>query len=109
MGDVQVFEVPFSDNDRSLLEGEETGFARAFTDRRGRILGATVVGRHAGEIIGPLSMAMTHEWTLNHLQQVIFPYPSRMDILKRLAGAWSRTRLTPTVATILRAWLAWRR
>ena len=108
-GDVQVFEVPFSDNDRSLLEGEETGFARAFTDRRGRILGATVVGRHAGEIIGPLSMAMTHEWTLNHLQQVIFPYPSRMDILKRLAGAWSRTRLTPTVATILRAWPAWRR
>ncbi|MCO4744199.1 MAG: mercuric reductase [Proteobacteria bacterium] len=108
-GDLSVFEVGFDHNDRSLLEGEATGFARVYADKKGRILGATVVGRHAGEVIAPLTLAMTNGVTLGQIASTIHAYPTRMDIVKRLGDSYNRTRLTPFVATLLKTLLAWRR
>ncbi len=107
--DVEAFEVPFSGNDRSALEGETTGFARVYADRRGQILGATVVGRHAGEIIAPLTLAMTHRIGLGGIAATIHAYPTRMAVVAALGNAWNRTRLTPTAARVLSTLLRWRR
>ncbi|TNE83946.1 MAG: mercuric reductase [Deltaproteobacteria bacterium] len=107
--DVSIFEAPMSRNDRSLLEGETQGFARVYADNKGRILGATIVGRHAGELIGTVTVAMTQGLPLSALNDTILPYPTRTMVLKRLGGEYNRTRLTPLAATVLRTLLAWRR
>lgn len=107
--DIHVFEVPFSGNDRSVLEGETIGFARVYADKKGRILGATAVGRHAGEIIAPLALAMTNHIGLGQISGTIHAYPTRMDIIKRLGDSYNRTRLTPFAANFLKTLLRWRR
>ena len=107
--DVQVFEVPFADNDRSVLEGEPIGFVRVYADAAGRILGASAVGRHAGEIIAPLALAMTNGVGLAQIAGTIHAYPTRIGVLGSLGNNYNRTRLTPAVARLLRTLLAWRR
>jgi len=106
---VQVIEVPFEDNDRARCDGDVVGFARFHLDRKGRILAATVVGPHAGELISEVTLAMTQRLTLSSLAGVIHPYPTRAEVIKRAADAHSRERLTPRVAWILRRILAWGR
>lgn len=107
--DVSVFEAPLARNDRSVLEGTPEGFARVYADSSGLILGATIVGEHAGELIGTLTFAMQHGLGLPAIQDTIFPYPTRSLVLRRVASDHAQNRLTPTVASALRALLSWRR
>lgn len=107
--DVLEFHEEFGDNDRSLLEGETRGYVRVHALQDGTILGATVVARHAGELIAPLSLAMAQGLKLSAFDGTIFPYPTRTEVLKRVAGQWSRTRLTPFTAGVLERILRWRR
>jgi pyruvate/2-oxoglutarate dehydrogenase complex dihydrolipoamide dehydrogenase (E3) component len=96
--------------DRAVLDGETEGFVkvlvRAGTDR---IVGATIVARHAGEMLPELTLAMTRGVGLGALASVIHAYPTQADAIRRLGDAWNRTRLTPRVRRLLAAWLAWRR
>ena len=96
--------------DRAVLDGETEGFVkvlvRAGTDR---IVGATIVARHAGEMLPELTLAMTRGVGLGALASVIHAYPTQADAIRRLGDAWNRTRLTPRVKRLLAAWLAWRR
>ena len=96
--------------DRAILDGETDGFVkvhvRAGTDR---IVGATVVARHAGDMISTLTLAMTAGLGLGALAKTIFPYPTQAEAIKRVADAYNRTRLTPFVKRLFEKWLAWRR
>lgn len=65
--------------------------------KSGRVLGATLVASHAGEIIGEMSLAMTSGATLGTLSRTIHPYPTQVEAWKKLGDAWNRTRLTPRV------------
>lgn len=105
----KTFTVRLDEVDRAILDGESEGFARIHADERGRILGGTIVARHAGEMIGELSLAMTHGLGLEDLAQTIHPYPTQAEALKKLGDAWMRTRLTPRARTLLAAVLRWRR
>lgn len=105
----RTFTVPLEDVDRALLDGESEGFARVHADERGRILGATVVARHAGEMIGEMSLAMTARLRLSDLARTVHPYPTQAEALKKLGDAWQRTRLTPRARGLLGALLRWRR
>ncbi len=107
--DVLTFVEEIARNDRSLLEGETRGYARVHVLANGTILGATVVGRHAGELIAPIALAMTQDLGLGALADTILPYPTRTEVLKRVAAQWQRRRLTPFVARLLRTILRWRR
>ena len=102
--------VALGDVDRCVLDGESEGFARVHL-RRGTdtILGATIVGRHAGEMIAELALAMTAGLGLGVIGRTIHPYPTRTEAVRKLADAWSRTRLTPTLRRLFAGWLAWRR
>ena len=82
---VQVVRVPFSANDRAVTEDRTEGFAKAILDRRGRLLGATVVGPHAGELIQTWGMALTGGG-LRALAGQIVPYPTLGDSAKRAAS-----------------------
>jgi pyruvate/2-oxoglutarate dehydrogenase complex dihydrolipoamide dehydrogenase (E3) component len=107
---VRTFVQELSHVDRAILDGEADGFVkvhvRAGTDR---IVGATIVARHAGEMISTVTLAMTAGLGLGALAKTIFPYPTQAEAIKRVADAYNRTRLTPFVKGLFTKWLAWRR
>jgi pyruvate/2-oxoglutarate dehydrogenase complex dihydrolipoamide dehydrogenase (E3) component len=108
--DVQTFMEPMERVDRAVLDGDTDGFVkihvRAGSDR---IVGATVVARHAGEMISELTLAMVGGLGLRTLARTIHPYPTQAEAIKRVADAYNRTRLTPFVKGLFQKWLAWRR
>jgi pyruvate/2-oxoglutarate dehydrogenase complex dihydrolipoamide dehydrogenase (E3) component len=107
---VVTLTVPLSGVDRALLDGEAEGFARVHL-RKGSdtILGATIVASHAGEMINEFSLAITSGLGLSAIGKTIHPYPTQGEVVKKLADAYNRTRLTPAVKKILAAWLRWQR
>jgi pyruvate/2-oxoglutarate dehydrogenase complex dihydrolipoamide dehydrogenase (E3) component len=108
--DVTTFTVPLHEVDRAVLDGDSGGFARLHAERRsGRILGATLVASHAGELIGEMSLAITAGLSLADVARTIHPYPTQAEAWKRLGDAWNRTRLTPRVGRLFDRFLAARR
>ena len=75
--------------------------------RTDRILGATIVARHAGEMINELTLAMVAVIGLRALARVIHAYPTQAEAIKKAADAYNRTRLTPTIQSLLRRWVNW--
>jgi len=106
--DLTTLTVPLAEVDRAVLDGETDGFARVYADRKGRILGATLVSRHAGETIGELALAMTHGLRLGALASTIHPYPTQAEAVRKLGDAYQRTRLTPRIRRLF-GWLMRRR
>ncbi len=106
--DIVTLTVQLAEVDRAVLDGETDGFARVHADRKGRIRGATLVSRHAGETIGELALAMTHGLRLGALASTIHPYPTQAEAVRKLGDAYQRTRLTPSVRRVL-GWLMRRR
>ena len=86
--DVRVETFPFDENDRALAEGDVRGLGKLVTTRKGKILGVTLVGRHAGDHIHLWSLALSAKLKLSALTGMIAPYPTRGEIGKRLAGKW---------------------
>jgi pyruvate/2-oxoglutarate dehydrogenase complex dihydrolipoamide dehydrogenase (E3) component len=105
---VKTFTVPMHDLDRAITDGEERGFVKIHVkEGTDRILGATIVARHAGEMINEITLAMVTGVGLRTLSQVIHSYPTQAEAIKKAADAYNRTRLTPFVGWLLRQWLAW--
>jgi pyruvate/2-oxoglutarate dehydrogenase complex dihydrolipoamide dehydrogenase (E3) component/uncharacterized membrane protein YdjX (TVP38/TMEM64 family) len=108
--EVDTYVREFKEVDRAVLEGEEDGFVKFHTRKgRGEILGATIVARHAGEMISEVSVAMAAGVGLGKLASVIHPYPTQAEALRQCGDAYNRTRLTPTVKKWMGRWLAWQR
>lgn len=108
--DVATLTESFEHLDRAILDGEDDGFARVHYDRKsGRLLGGTIVARHAGEMISELTLALTLGANIGALATTIHPYPTQAEILRKLGDAYNRTRLSPTVAKIFHRWFAWMR
>jgi pyruvate/2-oxoglutarate dehydrogenase complex dihydrolipoamide dehydrogenase (E3) component len=107
---VRTLTVPLSQVDRAVLESEAEGFARVHVARgTGRILGATLVASHAGELIGEIAVAMKAGLSMSALGVVVHPYPTQSEAWKRLGDEWNRTRLTPGMRRLLHTLLRWRR
>lgn len=108
--DIKTFTLSFAENDRSVVDGEVPGFARVHTDKKsGRIMGATLVSRHAGETIGELVVAIQCKLRIGDLGGVIHPYPTQAEIIKRLGDASTRSRLKPWMRKTLVRVFQWRR
>ncbi|MBI4613726.1 MAG: mercuric reductase [Planctomycetes bacterium] len=106
--DVATLTVELKEVDRAILDGETEGFARVHYEKpNGRILGVTIVARHAGEMIGEASLAMTAGLDLGAIARTIHPYPTQAEALKRLGDQYMRTRLTPWVRGILDRYFGW--
>jgi pyruvate/2-oxoglutarate dehydrogenase complex dihydrolipoamide dehydrogenase (E3) component len=105
---VKTFTIPMHDVDRAIADGEETGFVKVHVrERTDRILGATIVARHAGEMINEITLAMVAGMGLRTVSRVIHSYPTQAEAIKKAADAYNRTRLTPTIRSLLRLWLKW--
>ncbi len=107
---VQTFIHEIGDTDRGRADGDHEGFVKVHVKKGSdKILGATIVARHAGEMINEITLAMTAGLGLGKIANVIHPYPTQAEAIKKVADAYNRTRLTPTVQRLFATWLRWRR
>ena len=107
---IQTFHQEMGQVDRAVLEGDTDGFVKIHTKAgKDTILGATIVTRHAGEMISELTLAMVGGLGLGTLARTIHTYPTQAEAIKRAADAYNRTRLTPRVKSLFTRWLAWTR
>jgi pyruvate/2-oxoglutarate dehydrogenase complex dihydrolipoamide dehydrogenase (E3) component len=90
---INILRWSFAENDRASAERRGDGFAKVVTDARGRILGATIVGPHAGELILPWVMAVSGKWKIGKMAAAMAPYPTLSEVGKRAAGSWYVPRL----------------
>jgi pyruvate/2-oxoglutarate dehydrogenase complex dihydrolipoamide dehydrogenase (E3) component len=107
---VQSFTQPLEEVDRAILDGEGEGFVRVLvTQGTDTILGATIVARHAGEMVPELTLAIAHRVGLGKIASTIHPYPTQAEAIRKVGDAYNRTRLTPRVKRLFERWLAWTR
>jgi len=92
-GDVRILRWPFAENDRAQAERQTDGFIKVVTDKRGRILGAGIVGAHAGELIQPWILALQAGWKIGRLASMIAPYPTLGEVNKRVAASYYLPKL----------------
>jgi len=108
--EVETFTRGLNDVDRAILDGEDRGFVKIHVKKgTDKILGATIVARHAGEMISEISLAIGGNLGLRTLADVIHTYPTQAEAIKQVADAYNRTRLTPFIKGMFTRWLAWRR
>ncbi len=97
---VETLTIHLADVDRAILDGDDEGFLRLHLEKgskEGKILGATLVAEHAGDMIGELCLAITHGIGLGKIASVIHPYPTQGEVVKKAADTWRRGKLTPGV------------
>ncbi len=104
--EADTYKVSLDEVDRAVVDGETEGFIKVLV-RKGtdRIVGATVVAAHAGDLISEISVAMSGKIGLKTLADVIHPYPTQAEGIRRVAAAYNRTRLTPRASALLKWWL----
>jgi len=104
---VKTFTVPMHQIDRAVTDSEEGGFVKIhIREGTDTILGATIVARHAGEMINEITLAMVAKIGLRTLARVIHAYPTQAEAIREAAKAYSRTRITSRLRARLQKWLA---
>ncbi|WAH42425.1 dihydrolipoyl dehydrogenase [Alicyclobacillus fastidiosus] len=92
-GQVYVYTAPFQEVDRAVIDGEAEGFVKVVADKKGRIIGAHVVGEHAGELIQELVFAMHQQIPIGKISEVIHAYPTKVEGLRKAADMYWKERL----------------
>jgi len=106
----EVTRYGIDDLDRAIAEGAAEGFVKVLTEPgRDRILGVTIVGAHAGELIAEFVLAMRHRIGLNKLLGTIHIYPTMAEANKYAAGAWKRAHAPERLLAWVARFHAWRR
>jgi pyruvate/2-oxoglutarate dehydrogenase complex dihydrolipoamide dehydrogenase (E3) component len=107
---VDTFVRPLREVDRAIVDGEEDGFVKVHVKKgTDRIVGATIVARHAGEMLNEITVAMVGNLGLKTIANIIHPYPTQAEAIRQVADAYNRTRLTPWIKKLFGLWLAWTR
>jgi pyruvate/2-oxoglutarate dehydrogenase complex dihydrolipoamide dehydrogenase (E3) component len=107
---VDTFLIPFKDVDRAILDGEEEGFVKIIVKKgKDKILGATVVARHAGEMINEITLSMVSGKGLKTLIHVIHPYPTQGNAFNKVCGLYYAKKFSPFLQRVLKRWFAWKR
>ncbi len=108
--EVDTYTIELSDVDRAILDGEDEGFLKVHVKKGSdTILGATLVARHAGEMISEITLAMVAGAGLTTVSRTIHPYPTQAEVIKKAGDAYRRTRLTPRVMKVFVTILRWSR
>ena len=107
---IDTYTRDFADVDRARIDGDTDGCVRVHCVKgKDTIVGATVVARHAGEMINEITVAMTHGLGLAKLADVIHPYPTQAEAIRQCGDAYRRGGFTPTRKKLLERFFRWRR
>jgi pyruvate/2-oxoglutarate dehydrogenase complex dihydrolipoamide dehydrogenase (E3) component len=85
---VRILRWAFNENDRAVAERQTDGLVKLVTTKKGRILGATILGARAGELIQPWGLAIECRLKASALANMIAPYPTYGEVNKRVAGSF---------------------
>jgi pyruvate/2-oxoglutarate dehydrogenase complex dihydrolipoamide dehydrogenase (E3) component len=108
--DVETYTYKLDEVDRAILDGEEEGFARVHIQKdTDKILGATIVAAHAGEMIGEFSVAMKAGVGAKTIAETIHPYPTQADVNKKVVNLWRKAHFTQRTKNLLMKLFAWMR
>jgi pyruvate/2-oxoglutarate dehydrogenase complex dihydrolipoamide dehydrogenase (E3) component len=102
-----TFTYPFDDLDRAIVDRETKGLVKITADKKGRILAASILGRHAGDLLMPLVLAKKNRLTLNDIAGTIFPYPTMVEGVLRASNTYRRTRLDGAGGRVLTKVISW--
>lgn len=106
----EVSRFGFDDLDRAICDGETPGFVKVLTPPGSdKILGATIVGEHAGDLLAEFVLAMQHGIGLNKILATVHIYPTLAEANKYVAGVWKRNHAPKMLLTWLSCYHAWRR
>ena len=86
--EIRILRWPFSENDRARTEGKTHGLIKVTTTKKGRILGASIVGPSAGELIQVWVLAIGQKLKIGAIASMITPYPTLGEVSKRAAGSF---------------------
>jgi pyruvate/2-oxoglutarate dehydrogenase complex dihydrolipoamide dehydrogenase (E3) component len=107
---IDTYQVSIAEANRAVTDGQEEGLIKVHVKKgTDEIVGATIVAAHAGDLITQFTMAIQHKIGLGAFTNIIYPYPTQGEAIKRAAGAYTRTRLTPTVKALFERWMSWQR
>jgi pyruvate/2-oxoglutarate dehydrogenase complex dihydrolipoamide dehydrogenase (E3) component len=105
--EVETFVQPLEDVDRAITDGQTEGMIKVHVEKGGdRILGATIVAAHAGEMINELTLAIVHKIGLGKLSSVIHPFPTQANAIQKVADAYNLTHLKPRKKAMASKWMA---
>ena len=104
-----VYRYDLSALDRAVADGAAAGFAKVSADRKGRILGATIVAKGAGELLAPILVARRHGVSLGRVAKIIFPYPTMAESVKRVSNEFMRAKLDSRSGKWLKRVVRWLR
>lgn len=100
----------FDELDRAIADGADHGFVKVLTvPGKDAILGVTIVGDHAGDLLAEFVLAMKHRMGLNKILSTIHIYPTLAEANKNAAGEWRRTHMNPKLLRLLERYHTWRR
>jgi pyruvate/2-oxoglutarate dehydrogenase complex dihydrolipoamide dehydrogenase (E3) component/uncharacterized membrane protein YdjX (TVP38/TMEM64 family) len=106
----EVTRYVLDDLDRAIADGEAHGFVKVLTvPGKDRILGVTIVGEHAGDLLAEYVLAMKHGLGLNKILGTIHTYPTLAEANKYVAGEWKRAHAPQAVLAWVERFHAWRR
>ncbi len=98
---IDTWQSDFSSNDRNIADSSRLGFVKIHTKKgSAKILGATIVGAEAGEMINEISLAMKYDIGLGKITSLIHPYPTKSETVFKAAAEYSKTKLTPMTRRI---------
>jgi pyruvate/2-oxoglutarate dehydrogenase complex dihydrolipoamide dehydrogenase (E3) component len=102
---IRVLRWPYHENDRAQTERETRGHIKVVTDAKGRILGATIVGAAAGELVTTWTLALSQKLNIRSLAGIVVPYPTLAEIGKRAAITYFNRSLTSSWVRRIIGWL----
>jgi pyruvate/2-oxoglutarate dehydrogenase complex dihydrolipoamide dehydrogenase (E3) component len=105
--DPEVAHYEFADLDRAIVDAEAKGFVKIVTRPKGKIIGSTVVASGAGNLIMPLVLAMRRGIRLPQLSQIVYPYPTMVEGVKRAADSYYREKFAGRSGSFLRKVVRW--
>ena len=91
--DYDVIIQPFGSTDRAQAEGETAGQMKILLDRKGRVIGTQIAGRHAGELLGPSLFAVSKRWKIGSIMSPVYPYPTLSELHKKAVSTHMAPRL----------------
>ena len=107
---VEVTRYPLDDLDRAIADSSAEGFVKVLTaPGKDRILGVTIVGAHAADLLAEYVLAMKHGIGLNKILGTIHIYPTLAEANKYAAGAWKRAHQPERLLRWVARYHAWRR
>ena len=107
---VRTYRLDMTEVDRAITDGAQDGFIKLVIEHNSdKIIGATVVGQNAGELIGGITLAIRNRLGMKSISSTIYPYPTQSLAIKRAADKYVGSRLTPKLKWILGKWFWLRR